>query len=178
MVEQEVVAELGGRLGIGGSGGAVEHGQHAFAAAIGDFVEDGSVALRGISRFQDVEIGGEFDQAGGVDGGFVDVGDDLVGGEFRIDGEIGFADQALVGARGAEGIFPPSTSDFSEISIRTRAAGRAGARQHARIRMRLNMTNIRSGHPGGIVKLGAAAMPVGFGLILLADREQQVLRIR
>jgi hypothetical protein len=49
-------------------------------AAIRDFHQQGSVALGGIARPEDVEIGREFHFAFGVARRKVDVGDDRLGG--------------------------------------------------------------------------------------------------
>ena len=74
----------------------VEHAQHAPAAAIGDFEQRRAVPLRRILRPQHDQVGGELHQSFGVLRRAIDIRDDLVGGQFGIDGEIDFARDLLV----------------------------------------------------------------------------------
>ena len=94
--------KVGLGTGIERGAAAVEHGQHALAAAIGNLVKDGAVAAARIARLKHIEVGRELDQALSVARRLVDVADDLVRGQVRIDGEEYFADHALVWPRGAE----------------------------------------------------------------------------
>src|SRR5439155_25567180 len=61
---------------------------------------------------------------------FIDVGDDLVGGQFRVDGEVIFPDQALVGPCGAEYCSSEHVGSFGELD--TQQAGGDGGREAQR----------------------------------------------
>ena len=79
---------------------AIEAVQRDLVTAIEDVDERCAVSSRRL-RPQDVQIGRELDAARGVDGGLVEVGDDLVVGILGVDGEMDRADDLLV-ARQAE----------------------------------------------------------------------------
>ena len=66
----------------------VEAAQHAFAAAVRDFEQHGSVALGGVGGLQDVEIGVAFRFAGRVELRQIEIAHDAVGGEFRVHAEM------------------------------------------------------------------------------------------
>ena len=99
------VAVAGMREGFGGRiGGAVEVFEGQFPAPVGDVQQQPAVAVVVVHGLEDAEIGGEFHQAGEVAGGEGDVGDNGVVGMFRVNGEMGEAVNALVGAHRAEGL--------------------------------------------------------------------------
>src|SRR5438874_1421895 len=57
LLEEEPIAELLRGRGVGAPGGVVEESEHPLAAAIGDFEQDGAVALLDSPRFDEKEIG-------------------------------------------------------------------------------------------------------------------------
>ena len=98
--------------------------QDPLAAAVAGFVEQPAVAARGIDRLQQVEVGGELDQALRVLRRQIEVDDALVLRQRRIEREVDLADQLLVRPGGAEGL-PSRTT--SRRSMRSRAtSARAG----------------------------------------------------
>src|ERR1700729_4263094 len=73
---------------IARAAGEIEAAEHAFATAVGDFEEDGSVSLGGVLRLEDFEIGGAFHFTGGVERGEFEIADDAIGGEFGFQAEV------------------------------------------------------------------------------------------
>ena len=84
-------------------------------------IERDAVALRRVLRLEDLEIGGELDQPGGVARRLVEIGDDPVARVRRIDDEVDLADDQLVGA-GRPKARPASTSRRDAISTRATSA--------------------------------------------------------
>ena len=101
LAHEEAVAGVGSLRQVGAAAVVEAHG--AAAAAIGELVEEAAVAAAEVDRLEDVEVGGELDEAGGVARREVEVDDGGQAGRRRVDGEVDLADQALVGARIAEG---------------------------------------------------------------------------
>ena len=92
LFQKPVVAELVA------AAGEIEAVEHAFAAAVGHLQQHGAVALGRIHGFHHVEIGGALHHAIGILAGELEVADDAVGRQFRVEREMHFADDLLVGA--------------------------------------------------------------------------------
>ncbi len=104
LIHQKPVAHLGRGRGIGASSGVIEEAEHAFAAAVGHFVEHGAVAALHSFRLDEKEVRRELDLAARVARGLVEVGHDLVRGQRRIDREINLPGDFLVRPCGPEGL--------------------------------------------------------------------------
>ena len=87
---------------IAAAAGVVEETQHAFVAAIRDFVQDRPVAAFGVARLQQEELGRELNFAVVIARSQVDVCDDAVGVVARINGEEDPAGEPLVRTRQPE----------------------------------------------------------------------------
>lgn len=96
----------------------VEHPQHAFVAAIDNLKKDGAVAVFGLSRTQDVDIGGELDKPVAVGGRGPEPVDVLVGGVVGVDGEVGRADESLVAVRGFGALGDVDVDDGGSEALR------------------------------------------------------------
>ena len=135
---------------IGSAAGIVEAAEHAFAAAVGDFEQHGSVALGGIGGLQDVEIGGGFGFAAGVETRQFEIAHDAVGWELGIHAEVHATVNAHVGAV-EHGSAP---GDFEAANSR---AAHAGERQEAKIPA--NHTSSLPGYESAPLPLSGSAMP-------------------
>src|SRR6202030_123248 len=94
-VEQKSVS----RFALGSfPGRPIELRQNDACAAIHNVKDGDAVSLSGIVRLENHEIGGELDFASGILRRFVEVGDDLVASVGRIDGEVDFSREPVVGA--------------------------------------------------------------------------------
>ena len=98
LAHEEPVSEILTGLGSPGVPGQVEKTDHGLSAPVGDLVENGAVASLHLHRFQEHEIGGELHLALIVAGRLQDVGDDPVGSQIGVDGEVHASRDQFVGA--------------------------------------------------------------------------------
>ena len=82
--------------------GPVIHQEHAFRAPVRHFEQHGAIAMRGITRFQHVDVGRKLHESLFIARRLIDIRNDPVSRVGRIDGEIGFADETFVRTRGPE----------------------------------------------------------------------------
>ncbi len=90
------------RRRIRGVRGVLEDRQDPLRAAIAGFVEQPAVAARGIDRLQQVEVGGELDEALRILRREIEIDDAAVLRQRRIEREVDFARELFVRPRGAE----------------------------------------------------------------------------
>ena len=115
VAHQESVAEV--RLGRGGEAalGHVEVAEHPLAPAVVDLMQQGAPALFHEPGADQMEIGGHLDLPVGVSRRESDVGDDLVGVVFGIEGEMDDPDDLLVGAGEAEAPASEHVRPFADL---------------------------------------------------------------
>ena len=94
--EQEAVARMRQRVRVVGARPVVEELQHPHVAAVAKVVEQALVAARRVGRLQDHEIGGEFHQPLGVDGGVFDVEHGRLRRRLGVDGVMRRPAQPLI----------------------------------------------------------------------------------
>src|SRR5262245_50911852 len=80
----------------------IEEPNHSLAASVRNLEQRGAGAPVQILGPEDVEIGGEFDQALLVALRLVEIDYDLIVRIVRVDGEVDFGDDLFVGARQSE----------------------------------------------------------------------------
>ena len=110
--------------------GALEHPQEAFAAAIGNFKQDGPVALGRIARFEHREVCAEEDQPSVVYRCAVNVANDLVGRQLGVCGEVRTRHNALVGPGSAEALTVLVSIAMLDVNLRYRAKTERGNQHH------------------------------------------------
>ena len=101
-LQEKFVAELLRRARIERPRGPVIHQEHAFRAPVRHFEQHGAIAMRGITRFQHVDVGRKLHESLFIARRLIDIRNDPVSRVGRIDGEIGFADETFVRTRGPE----------------------------------------------------------------------------
>ena len=118
---QEAVAHLcvGGRIEAAGC--LVVEREHPFAAAVRDLVQHRAVPALDLFRLEQKEVRRELHAPSGIPWCLVDVGDDLVRRQGRIDLEVDAARDLSYGPV-APNAFPPATSARDLTSIRTTSA--------------------------------------------------------
>ena len=117
---QEAVTHVDRRIGVGvrpehRPGGMVEVGHGDRVAAVDDVEDHAAAAARTLDRQQDRHIGGELHAPLGVAWGEPDVGDPLVGGVRRVDGEAEASLELFVGTDLPEGVPPGERASEREV---------------------------------------------------------------
>ncbi|PYQ87699.1 MAG: hypothetical protein DMG03_05180 [Acidobacteria bacterium] len=102
LLHQKTVAHVGQRRWIEAARRVVEESEHPLAAAVRHFVEQRAVATLDSFWLDEEEVGRELDLAGRIARRVVDVRDDAVRRQRRIDGEEDFAGELLVWTGRAE----------------------------------------------------------------------------
>src|SRR5262249_32631480 len=99
---QKSIAHL--RLGrrVGGATRMIEEPHHRLVAAVRNLEQRGAVTTVQIFGPEDVEVGGELDQALFVARSFIKINDDFVVRIARVNGEVDFSDDLLVGSGQSE----------------------------------------------------------------------------
>jgi hypothetical protein len=101
---QEAVAGVLGLRHVGAA--AIVEAQEAAVAPVGELVQEAAAAPGDVDGLDDIQRGGELDEAGGIARGQVEIDDRGQAGLGRVDREVGMAEQALIGAGLAEGDAP------------------------------------------------------------------------
>ncbi len=150
--EGEALAEEPGVSGFGEAGGlgfaAVDEGEQAGAAAVGDLEEEcagGFGAVRQVEWMDEEKVGGELDFTGGVAGCFVEIDDAGVARVFGADGEVDAGGDLFEAGEG--GVAPAGGDEGAADDVDAGNAGLGGegeAEQEEKDELRASSHGARS----------------------------------